>query len=102
MRAKQLASSATKWLAAGFCVAASAYAAYVGATFIGYGKPKPLGGKHDDDLLNRFMPVYDVVDRHAIHVRAPADVALSCATETDLESCTFVRGIFKAREMVFG
>jgi hypothetical protein len=102
MKTKQIASAATKWLAVGLGVAAGLYAGYVGATFLRYGKPKHTGHENDDELLNRFMPVYDVVDRHAIHVQAPADFTLSCATEIDLESCPLVRGIFKAREVILG
>ncbi len=46
------------------------------------------------------MPCYDVGDRHRMRIDAPAEVALSAATEMDLESCAVVRAIFKGREWI--
>jgi hypothetical protein len=83
-------------------VVASSYAAYLGMTWLQYGRPKKAGCCGMDELLDMFMPVYDVVDRHHISVDAPADVTLSAAKEMNLESCGLVRGIFKARELILG
>jgi len=48
------------------------------------------------------MPEYEVAERHAIHVAAPADVTLAAAIESDLQQSAIVRGIFKAREVILG
>jgi hypothetical protein len=48
------------------------------------------------------MPVSDVVERHHIHVAAPADITLAAAGEQDLMAGPLVRAIFKAREVVLG
>jgi hypothetical protein len=57
-----------------------------------------VSGDDVDGLLDRFMPKYDVVDRHKIQAAAPAEVTLSAAMDMELERCAVVRGIFKARE----
>jgi hypothetical protein len=55
-----------------------------------------------DDLLDRFMPRYDVVERHHIHVAAPADVTFAASMDMDLEDSAVVRAIFKGREILLG
>ena len=55
-----------------------------------------------DALLDRFIPVYDVVERHQIRVGAPADVTLAVARKQDLLRLPLIRAIFKAREIVMG
>jgi hypothetical protein len=51
-------------------------------------------------LLDCFMPVYDVVERHHIWVDAPAAVTLIAAREQDLFRLPLVRAVFKTRELV--
>jgi hypothetical protein len=51
-----------------------------------------------DVLLDRFMPAWDVVERHQTRVGAPADVTLTAARELDLFGAPLVHAIFKARE----
>jgi hypothetical protein len=58
--------------------------------------------KDIDPLLDEFMPVHDVVERHQIRVKAPADVTLQAAMETDLQQSALVRSIIRARELVLG
>jgi len=55
-----------------------------------------------DALLDAAMPQYDVVERHAVRVNAPAAIALAAAREADLAASPIVRGIFRAREMALG
>ncbi len=55
-----------------------------------------------DELLDRFMPAYDVVERHSIHVNAPAGITFAAAKEQDLLQSPIVRAIFKAREIILG
>lgn len=89
-----------KWLAAGAGIGAAAYGAYVATTWWRYGRARPAQGGAHDDLLDRFMPRYDVYERHAIDVAAPADVTLAAAKDFDLESSRIVRAIFKGRELI--
>jgi hypothetical protein len=73
---------------------------YAGFKWCRYGKPKTANADNADPLLDTFMPAYEVVDRHKIHVEAPAEIVLSAAADIDLERCTAIRGIFKAREWI--
>jgi hypothetical protein len=90
------------WLAAAIGAAGGAYGAYVATTWLRFGRP-PAPKPHEiDPLLDRFMPVYDIAERHHIEVAAPADVTFAAACDTDLMHSTIARAIFKAREVIFG
>ena len=96
-----LRSGATA-LAAGAGLAAAAYGACAAVNWYRYGSPS-RGNDHDrDDLLDRFIPVYDVVERHQLEIAAPADVTLLAACEQDLLRLPLIRTIFKARELAMG
>lgn len=94
--------TALKWTAGAAGLAAGAYAGYVGATWLAYGRPAAASDGEADPLLDRFMPVYDVAERHHIHVNAPADVTFAAACEQDLMASPIVGAIFTAREVVLG
>ena len=83
-------------------VAAAGYAAYVAGTWVRYGHPAPAPTDGGDELLDRFMPVYEVVERHGTVVHAPADVTFAAARDLDLTSLPLVRAIFKGRELILG
>jgi hypothetical protein len=83
-------------------VAVAGYAACAAATWLRYGHPRRPGPEEDDPLLDRFMPVYDVVERHRTRVAAPAPVTLAVARTMDLFHLPVVRAIIKAREFVLG
>jgi hypothetical protein len=83
-------------------VAAASYGACAGATWLRYGRPAPAAADEADELLDRFMPTYDVVERHHLHIDAPADVTYAASTELDLQGSATIRAIFKARELAFG
>lgn len=91
-----------KWLAAALGAAVAAYGAYVGAAWIDYGRPRAPAPDEIDPLLDRFMPVYEIAERHHIGVAAPADVTFAAACETDLMQSKIARAIVKAREVVLG
>jgi len=74
----------------------------VGATWLQYGHPAAPSAVDADPLLEQFMPVYEVAERHHIRVAAPADVAFAAACEQDLMAVPIVRAIFRAREIVLG
>jgi hypothetical protein len=51
-------------------------------------------------LLDRFMPVYEVAERHHVRVAAPPAITLAAAVEADLMASPIVRAIVRAREVV--
>jgi hypothetical protein len=53
-----------------------------------------------DPLLDRFMPAYEVVDRHAIDVHAPAAAALAAACQLELFRLPLVHAVFRLRELM--
>jgi hypothetical protein len=81
---------------------AGAYAGYVGVTWLRYGHSTLAAGDDADALLDHFIPVYDVAERHRVHVAAPADITFAAACDQDLMGVPLVRTIFKAREIVLG
>jgi hypothetical protein len=95
-------TSLAKWLAAGGGLAAGFYGANVVKTWHGYGRPAPPSHEDDDQALDRFMPRYDVVERHRVDVCAPAAVTLAAAKELELSQLPLVRAIFRARELILG
>jgi hypothetical protein len=97
MRRTSRHRSAARWLGAGLRAAGGAYAAYVGLAWARYGRVRPPDADERDALLDRFMPAYDVVERHHIRVKAPAAVTLAAASEMDLFQLLPVRAIFSLR-----
>jgi hypothetical protein len=97
---RSLLGKAASWAMAGIAVSAAAYAGYARATWLRYGHRRPPTVDESDRLLDRFMPVYDVVDRHRIRVEAPAAVTLDVAQELELSDLPVVRAIFKCRELL--
>ena len=93
---------ALTWTAGLLGAAAGAYAGYVGTTWLRYGHPAPAGADASDPMLDRFMPVCDVAERHHIHVAAPADITYAAACEQDLAAPPVAQAIFRAREVLLG
>src|SRR6185436_15781817 len=92
--------SATRWLGFGLAAAAAAYGVYAGATWLRFGRGKrPSSPDEIDELLDRFMPDYEVAERHHVRVRAPSDITFSTACAMDLQNSGLVRAIFKTREL---
>ena len=89
-------------LAAGLGLAAGAYGAYAAMTWYRYGRVAEPDRDQRDELLDRFMPAYEVVERHRIRVAAPAAVTLAAARDQDLFQLPLVRAIFKTRDIVLG
>lgn len=87
-------------LALGVGLAITTYAASVGVTWSRYGRPSEPKPEEHDELLERFMPVYDVAERHHIPVTAPAAVTLSVARDIGLFDAPLVRAMFKGRELL--
>ena len=102
MNTKKLVRTAVRWSAASVGMGAAAYAAYVGTTWLRYGHVEASSGVESDALLDRFMPTYEVVERHRTYVAAPAAITLAAASEMDLQELRIVRYIFKGRELLLG
>ena len=83
-------------------VAGAGYAMYVAFTWARYGHLTPRTLSERDDLLDRFMPAYEVAEGHQIRVAAPAAITLVAAQENDLARSPMIRAIFKARETILG
>jgi hypothetical protein len=90
------------WSAIAGAVAAAAYGTYVGITWYRYGNVAPPSPGEQDPLLDRFLPVYEIVERHQIRVSAPAAVTLDAARDVDLQASPVVRTIIRARELILG
>lgn len=99
--AKHRIGPATRWLATGAGLAATTYAAYVSATWFRYGRVRRKTNRADaDPLLDRFMPIYEVFDRHHARIAAPAEITLTTACEMDLEESAIIRAIFNCRALM--
>ncbi len=94
--------SAVKWTARGLGLAAAGYGAYAARAWVRYGRVPSAVEDEADPLLDQFMPVYEIVERHHVGVDAPADITFEAACEADLMQSAIVRAIFKARELVLG
>jgi len=101
MRLTHYLRSGAQWLAAGAGLGAFAYLGYAGTTWLRCGHAKQPPAKDETDLLlDRFMPQYEVAERHHVRVAAPADVTMSAAIDLDLSESAIIRTIFKTRELV--
>ena len=102
MTPKSYLRASGRWLAAGVGVATAVYGAYVGTTWYRYGSVTAPSPDELDPLLNRFMPTYEIVERHHVVVAAPAAVTLDVARDVDLQASPVVRAIIRAREVLLG
>jgi hypothetical protein len=91
-----------RWLALGVGLAAGSYAAYVALAWARHGRARPATDPGADELLDRFMPEYEVGGCHRVRVRAPAAITLAAAREMDLFDSPLVRAIVRARELIVG
>jgi hypothetical protein len=71
---------------------------YVALTWYRYGRTKDH--RSDDPLLDRFMPTYEVRERHQTTVQAPAVVTYAAARDLDLKQSSLIRAIFAGRELI--
>jgi hypothetical protein len=95
-RVARLAGAAAGSALAGYCLFAS-------QAWWRYGRLRlPPDGVSTDPLMDRFMPTYDVVERHHIEVAASAEVTLSAAKAQELSQVPLIRAVFRARELVMG
>ncbi len=102
MDTKHRLRTALKWTAGAIEFASAAYATYVAVTWVRYGNPPLPKPEEADALLDRFMPDYEVAERHHIHVAAPAEITLAAACEADLMQSPVIRAVFRTRELILG
>ena len=87
-------------LALGCAAAVGAYGLYVAYAWSRYGRPAPPASWDRDPLLDQFIPVYDVVERHHALIDAPAGEVLAAACDQQLSRLPGIRTIFRARELL--
>jgi hypothetical protein len=101
MRTRTAARSVMRVAGAAGAFAAGAYVASVVLSWTRYGRVR-RDARGPNDLLDQFLPDYDVIERHQICVRAPAAITLAAAREQDLAASPPIRAIFRARELILG
>lgn len=103
MKATTTLGVAAGGIAGAAALAIAGYAAFAGTAWTRFGHATaPRGRDEEDPLLDSFMPLYDVVERHHIRVAASAEITLAVARDMNvLDSCV-VRAIFKGREVLLG
>ena len=101
MKTPPLRSSALL-TAGGLGILGIGYLSFAATAWARFGHPRPPHPDEVDPLLDRFIPSYEVVERHQIRVGAPAAVTLFTAKNAALNESPLVRGIFRARELALG
>ena len=89
--------------AAGLSAAVSAafavgWAGYAAAAWSRYGRRVPHTA--GDELLDQFIPNYEVGEAHETRVRAPAALTWQAATEMSFDRSPTMRAIFRGRELL--
>jgi len=51
--------------------------------------------------MDRFLPQYDLSERHETPVKAPAPVTYAAAREVDIQRSPLVRAVFQSRKILF-
>lgn len=90
------------WLGAAMAATAAGYLGLAAVSWWRFGAASTSDADGHDPLLDRFIPTFDVVERHHIRVGAPAAVTVAAAREQDLLHVPLVRAIIRAREMAMG
>jgi hypothetical protein len=103
MKATTTMRVAAEGIAGAAALAALGYAAWAGVAWTRFGHAaKARTNDEEDRLLDSFMPLYDVVERHRVHVNATAEVTLGVARDMNVFDSSIVRAIFKGRELLMG
>jgi hypothetical protein len=77
-----------------------AYLGYVAATWWEYGLH--VGYPNLDPLLDRFIPDWEVAERHEAEVEAPIDLTWLAFRTVDFKESLMVRWTFRLRQLVMG
>ena len=68
------------------------------ATWLRYGRVARTSSA--PGLLDRFLPTYEIRERHETHVAAPVELTNRAARAMDLDRSSVVRAIFRGRELL--
>jgi hypothetical protein len=93
---------ALKAVAGTLALLAAPYAAYVATTWYRYGRTSATtsgNGGPAGSLIGRFLPTYEVAERHEVDVAAPAELTMAAAREMDLYRSPVVHAIFAVRTL---
>lgn len=93
MRARSLMGTAAATAVAGVVLGWPTWAA---VTWARYGRVRRAA--RADPLLDRCLPVYEVAERHATRVAAPAALGHAAARDVGMQRSAVVRAIVRARE----
>ncbi len=94
--------AAGRALAWGAAIGTGAYATYVATTWLRYGHAKAAADAAADPLLDRFMPEFEVAERHHVRVAARPQTTFDIACQADPDDSPIVRAIFRGRQLVLG
>lgn len=90
MATAQRVRSVTRWTAAAAALAAATYGVCVSTAWLRYGHVSSARPDEEDELLGRFMPVFEVAERHHIAIAAPAAITFPPPpTWTSIGRCRF-------------
>jgi len=81
---------------------AASFGVYVAVSWLRYGRAAPAVTEDADATLDRFMPEYEIVERHHVNVSAPAHHTFGALLNMDLEDSQVIRAIFRGRELLLG
>jgi hypothetical protein len=92
---------ATRLIGGGAVAAAVFGLGYVATSWLRYGRvPKKRG--EAPTLLDRFLPTFEVMERHQTRVAAPVEATYAAARAMSLAESPVVRAIFRGRELLMG
>jgi hypothetical protein len=92
---------AARWLAAGTALAGVSWAVCAGFAWARFGRSGAGTTRRDaDELLDHFMPEFDVSIGHQLRVEAPAERTFAAASALDLRKSRLIRAIFRGRELL--
>ena len=88
----------TRTLALGLGLPALGYAGYVATTWARYGRQ----ARRPSELLDPFLPHYEVGEWHEARVEAPVESTFEAARAMTLAQSPLIRAIFRGRELIMG
>ena len=91
----------TRLAAVSIGLGAAGYAASAARNWYKFGKAH-RDPSAPDQILDRFLPEYDIVETHCARVAAPADVTFAAARQLNMSGSVVARALFKGRELLFG
>ena len=83
-------------------IAVGVYAALAGTTWLRYGRVPIRSAQDSDAYLDRFMPRYEVLERHEQPVKAAPAIVFAALCGVDFQRSAVIRAIFKGRELALG